>query len=672
MQTKNPREDEKSDLFDWFSPEEEPGPTPKKRSTGYSLFDLLPEDEDVPSTSVGFDKTPNSLPKPSPSSLEEHLVSQMKEEEPTSSLEAALQMAQKAQGQKFGGGGSPSMSGIKAAQEALNQAYTFQAAGTGEKALEQQARYRKQLEQDPVNQKIAADLSNQMKEINSQRREARKLSRDKETQADWLNALDRISQSLVQYAAARYGMEKGVNLAGLQKVDFSQWEKMKDRAYQNLRDDLMDLSKFEDRVLGETKQHKAEIGKQADTAFEAQQSAEKQERAGQIAKAQTGLDIAKFEFDAQEKASARAAAAADKERQYTLDLMKLGVDAYNKKVKQDLDQEKLNLSQEELERKQNLDADRQDARLQKAKQWAQEFDLKSKKTYSDMDIAEAKVLNDRNKTDITRLNLERMTAKDEASRINAENMFQLKVNDQIRLNARDESTRKIAESKIELLQANQALKVSANEAQRREAQQKLELAEKKLQLNQNRYKNQFAKPSEINAVRNNMTADLVKQEKHIDDNLKTSAQVLFGLKAKKIKGESLDKTEEKQIVAQLAALGVPPDTYVKQVGDWFGSGTHPEIDREKAYQQLEYEVKKLQAMQPVIRETRVQLAGLNDINAMQDLYTRNLSVSQARSASPAQKVSVQVTKDGQTEVHMVPVEAIPQMEADGFTVKRLD
>ncbi len=311
-----------SNMFDWFVPEEK---DPKET--------LAEKIKNAKETEYPIEIPQRVNEEISDNLLDESLVSQME----------APSLAQSLTRSPRSYIGAPSVSGVERAQDALNTALSFQAAGTGEKTLAQREQYKKRLEDDPANKKIAADLSNQLVGIGQKRQEAKKFAQDRETQAAWLEALDRISQGLVQYAAAKYGMEKGVNLAGLQKVDFSHWKDMKDRAYQNLKDELLGLEKMEDRVFIDKKQHAADIGKQIDLALGSQQDAERQERAGKIAMAQSGVELEKYKVDKAAQAAAQENARQRAEEEMDLKLRALDIKENQGDTKAELD--KLKLSQ---------------------------------------------------------------------------------------------------------------------------------------------------------------------------------------------------------------------------------------------------------------------------------------------------------------------------------------
>lgn len=102
--------------------------------------------------------------------------------------------------------------------------------------------------------------------LESQMKNTRDLMRTKEQQTAWFSALESIGQAMTQYAAARYGLEHGVNLAGLkqQKTD---WQGMLANAQNRLESELRDLQGLRKEAAGEQREMGTRAESQAQFAY---------------------------------------------------------------------------------------------------------------------------------------------------------------------------------------------------------------------------------------------------------------------------------------------------------------------------------------------------------------------------------------------------------------------
>ncbi len=129
----------------------------------------------------------------------------------------------------------------------------------------------KQAQQSPQYQAYADTL----KEIKQQVLDNKQQGLDAENKAGWMQALETIGQALTQYAAARYGAEHNVNLAGL-KMEKTDWDKMLERTHNRLRQELENLNDFRKETSKGQQQLLAEAQGIAEQGVKAGLEAEKE------------------------------------------------------------------------------------------------------------------------------------------------------------------------------------------------------------------------------------------------------------------------------------------------------------------------------------------------------------------------------------------------------------
>lgn len=129
----------------------------------------------------------------------------------------------------------------------------------------------KQAQQSPQYQAYADTL----KEIKQQVLDNKQQGLDAENKMGWMQALETIGQALTQYAAARYGAEHNVNLAGL-KMEKTDWDKMLERTHNRLRQELENLNDFRKETSKNQQQLVSQAQEMADTGVKADIDAEKE------------------------------------------------------------------------------------------------------------------------------------------------------------------------------------------------------------------------------------------------------------------------------------------------------------------------------------------------------------------------------------------------------------
>ncbi len=136
--------------------------------------------------------------------------------------------------------------------------------------------------QDQIAKMDNSDQGKKVKEtmtrLDGEIKNAHSLMRDKETRSEWLSALENIGQAMTQYAAAKYGMEHGVNLSGLkqQKTD---WAGMLAAAQRRMESELADLRSMRQEAAAEGKELRG-LGTTAAMAGMSAADAEARERRG--------------------------------------------------------------------------------------------------------------------------------------------------------------------------------------------------------------------------------------------------------------------------------------------------------------------------------------------------------------------------------------------------------
>lgn len=158
--------------------------------------------------------------------------------------------------------------------------------------------------QDPSFQRDMSSVNDRIQKLDQQKQTLKDLHVDSDTKIGWLSALERIGQSLTQYAAARYGLEKGVNLAGL-KMDKTDWQAMLDRSQKQLAQDMSELHDLRKEVVAEGKEltgRAEDLGKVGATA---QLGAEKEKRSTEmdVLERELGAETSKANMDLQAQQS---------------------------------------------------------------------------------------------------------------------------------------------------------------------------------------------------------------------------------------------------------------------------------------------------------------------------------------------------------------------------------
>jgi hypothetical protein len=170
-------------------------------------------------------------------------------------------------------------------QDAIQKKDTTKTAGEIQSLLNQtRADAIKAAQTSPEYTQYADTLKNIQQQLADTKQEAK----DQEAKIGWLAAAESIGQALTQYAAARYGLQHGVNLGGL-KMEKADWEKLLAQSQHRLQQEVNNLQDFRKEV---TKQQAGVVSDFADTskqAVQGQLQSEKESLQSGVKAAEAGL-----------------------------------------------------------------------------------------------------------------------------------------------------------------------------------------------------------------------------------------------------------------------------------------------------------------------------------------------------------------------------------------------